>query len=453
MLLQPSRQMALWSLGELWLRGGISGVSSKLSADVVKIFSNKSAFCALKSDGSLVSWGYNDDGGNNSAVASRVSSGVIEIYSTASAFAALKADGSVVTWGDSSCGGDSSSITAKLGSNVTQIFSTNNAFAALKTDGSVYTWGDSALGGNSSSVASQLGSDVSQIFSNASAFAALKSDGSVITWGYESYGGNSSAVANKLTSGITKIFSTGSAFAALKDDGSVVTWGYEAYGGDSSSVSAQLSGGVSQLFSNYFAFTAALKKDGSMVSWGDPAHGGNNDQGSGQLSTAIVGAADPYTDEYYVPLEPNLANGSFASAAKIGMRRLFDPLTGFHFYTANNAKFFDNIPTGTLLTEGFAFDVNLEVSNNFTLPVHRLQDMAGRELLTVNMDEINFLCSIDYLDLGVAFYSAEIGNVATNPIQRFFNPNNGDHLYSCVQAEMAGLPGKGWIDEGIAFNL
>jgi ATP-dependent HslUV protease ATP-binding subunit HslU len=100
-----------------------------------------------------------------------------------------------------------------------------------------------------------------------------------------------------------------------------------------------------------------------------------------------------------------------------------------------------------------AFDVNLEVSNNFTLPVHRLQDMAGRELLTVNMDEINFLCSIDYLDLGVAFYSAEIGNVVTNPIQRFFNPNNGDHLYSCVQAEMAGLPGKGWIDEGIAFNL
>ncbi|MBA4457774.1 hypothetical protein FHK99_17525, partial [Cylindrospermopsis raciborskii CS-506_B] len=71
-----------------------------------------------------------------------------------SAFAALKSDGSVVTWGESSNGGDSSSVSSSLTSGVTQIFSTLSAFAALKSDGSVVTWGDSSYGGDSSSVSS-----------------------------------------------------------------------------------------------------------------------------------------------------------------------------------------------------------------------------------------------------------------------------------------------------------
>ena len=40
-------------------------------------------------------------GGNSSSVSSNLSSGVVEIYSTNAAFAALKSDGSVVTWGPS----------------------------------------------------------------------------------------------------------------------------------------------------------------------------------------------------------------------------------------------------------------------------------------------------------------------------------------------------------------
>ena len=65
-----------------------------------------------------------------------IGSGVIEISSTDDAFAALKSDGSVVTWGSSSYGGDSSSVSTALGSGVIKIFSTQRAFAALKSDGS-----------------------------------------------------------------------------------------------------------------------------------------------------------------------------------------------------------------------------------------------------------------------------------------------------------------------------
>ena len=92
------------------------------------------------------------------------------------AFAALKTDGSVVTWGISSYGGSSSvavysnythtytSVANSLTSGVAKIFSNDRAFAAIKTDGSVVAWGDSRYGGDSSSVASNLTSGVSEIF-------------------------------------------------------------------------------------------------------------------------------------------------------------------------------------------------------------------------------------------------------------------------------------------------
>ncbi|MEB3146521.1 MAG: hypothetical protein VKL02_10335, partial [Cylindrospermopsis raciborskii 1523720] len=114
---------------------------------------NSTAFAALKSDGSVVTWG--SSGGDSSSVSSQLTSGVTQIFSTLYAFAALKSDGSVVTWGDSGWGGDSSSVSSQLTSGVTQIFSTFGAFAALKSDGSVVTWGDSGWGGDSSSVRTQ----------------------------------------------------------------------------------------------------------------------------------------------------------------------------------------------------------------------------------------------------------------------------------------------------------
>ena len=140
---------------------------------------------------------------------------------TKSAFAALKDDGSVVTWGSGSSGGDSSSVASELSSGVINIFSNERAFAALKDDGSVVTWGRDVYGGDSSSVASELSSGVSSIYSTETAFAALKADGSVVTWGASSDrddfhgGGDSSSVASELSSGVTSITSNRTAFAAL----------------------------------------------------------------------------------------------------------------------------------------------------------------------------------------------------------------------------------------------
>ncbi|OLP82183.1 hypothetical protein AK812_SmicGene37179 [Symbiodinium microadriaticum] len=71
------------------------------------------------------------------------------------AFAAILGDGSVITWGDADDGGDSSAVQDQL-RDVQQIQASNGAFAAILGDGSVVTWGDAEFGGHSSAVQDQL---------------------------------------------------------------------------------------------------------------------------------------------------------------------------------------------------------------------------------------------------------------------------------------------------------
>jgi hypothetical protein len=281
--------------------GDSSAVASKLdgTVDVVQIFSNRVAFAALRADGSVVTWGKSYGGGDSTTVASKIdgTNDVVQVFSTESSFAALRTDGTVVTWGGYS-GGDSSAVASKLDGNVdvVQIFSNYSAFAALRADGSVVTWGISDWG-DSSAVASKLDGtiDVEQIFSNNGAFAALRADGSVVTWGRGAYGGDSSAVASKLdgTIDVVQIFSTSAAFAALRADGSVVTLGKNTSGGDSTAVASKLDGTIDvvQIFSANNAF-AALLADGSVVTWGNSYSGGDSSAVATELSSGVLTLAN-----------------------------------------------------------------------------------------------------------------------------------------------------------------
>ena len=340
--------------------GYLGNATQSLESNVTAIFSNYRAFAALKADGSVVSWGATASGGNSTivnflnsnlveglSVSGNLSSNVKRIFSTGSAFAALKTNGSVVTWGKISTGGNSTSVLVNtfngsdtqtegpskaglLSSNVSSIYSNWGAFAALKNNGSVVTWGDIGFGGNSSvanwlnsngdwsiaevkSMAPSLTSNVTTVFTNAYAFAALTENGSVVAWGDRESGGNAtvtrvlgvngnwtvsevSSAVSSLTANVSSIYSTAYAFAALKNDGSVVTWGSLHAGGNAmvvtflngvdgngksndsifegSSVSNRLSNVIS-IYSNLEAF-AALKSNGSVVTWGNVLFGGNS---------------------------------------------------------------------------------------------------------------------------------------------------------------------------------
>ena len=51
------------------------------------------------------------------------------------------ADGSIVTWGVANHGGNSEDVKEALTSGMQHTYSTRTAIAAVKTDGSVVTWG------------------------------------------------------------------------------------------------------------------------------------------------------------------------------------------------------------------------------------------------------------------------------------------------------------------------
>ena len=62
------------------------------------------------------------------------------VQASVGAFAAIIADGSVVTWGPAEYGGDSSTVQEQL-KNVHQIQASLCAFAAIRGDGHIVTWG------------------------------------------------------------------------------------------------------------------------------------------------------------------------------------------------------------------------------------------------------------------------------------------------------------------------
>ena len=101
------------------------------SKNVQKIQANGSAFAAILDDGSVVTWGRADSGGDSSAVQDLLKN-VQQIQSNSGdygAFAAILADETVVTWGNVETGGDSSAVQDQL-RNVQQIQASNTAFAA-----------------------------------------------------------------------------------------------------------------------------------------------------------------------------------------------------------------------------------------------------------------------------------------------------------------------------------
>ena len=292
----------------------ISAIQGQL-VNVESIAATSEAFAALKSDGSVVTWGDASSGGDASSVQHQLKN-VTQVVGTAEAFAALTEDGNVVLWGNPLYGSDgllykSDRTTQSMKSQLTniaslhstsygfsaitkerkvitwggwgegsvthqqleglnnltdvvEIFTSLQAYAALMADGSVYTWGNVDYGGNSQSAQSQL-TDIVDIKPGGHAFAAIKSDGGVIAWGDALRGGDLSSVKNELH-GVVDVIPSYQSMAALKNDGTVVTWGRPGYGGDSGAIKHLLVD-VESVASNYFSY-CAVKKDGSLVSWG-----------------------------------------------------------------------------------------------------------------------------------------------------------------------------------------
>eukprot|EP01034_Spumella_vulgaris_P028822 gene28822-35752_t len=226
----------------------------------------------------VVSWGSAADGGDSSVVAHLLTN-VNKVVECVNAFAALKTDGTVVTWGQVTSTAGCSAW--RSGVNMTSLYATEHTFAGLTATGGVYVCGAAGRGGRIGDDVrpmvearyAKVSNGVQFIWPGKSAFVAYNAaHGIAAAWGLQSMGGDLSSVQSEVAANVISVAHTDGAFAALKEDGSVVTWGSQDFGGDSSAVTSQLQN-IKRIYSNGGAF-AALNTTGGVVTWGDSASGG-----------------------------------------------------------------------------------------------------------------------------------------------------------------------------------
>jgi alpha-tubulin suppressor-like RCC1 family protein/fibronectin type 3 domain-containing protein len=266
---------------------------------------------ALKEDGSVWSWGYNDygqlgDGTNtNSNVPIMIAgiNGVKAVSTGHSHCLALKIDGSVWAWGANYNYqlGDGSTTPRNIPTQVANLSNIRAAAAgshhsvALKEDGTVWVWGSNSSG--------QLGdgtttdrttpvqvpglNDIVSVAATGDFTIALKKDGSVYTWGNNYYGqlgdgsaGNRTKPYRVNISGVKFIASGYDTAYAIKNDGFLWAWGHNNYGqiGDWTTYDRYLPVKVGNLanvttVSAPGDFALAVTEGGTLWSWGSNTYG------------------------------------------------------------------------------------------------------------------------------------------------------------------------------------
>jgi alpha-tubulin suppressor-like RCC1 family protein len=271
--------------------------------DWLQIAGGYSFALAIKKDGTLWSWGRNNTGqlglGNTTNYSSPKQIGALTTWAyvgTASngtnmAGFAIKTDGTLWSWGSNANG--------RLGLNNTYSYSSpkqvgaltnwlkitsgsySNFAIAIKTDGTMWSWGSNSSGqlgiNNSYNQSSPVQIGALTTWANVSigfSFAmAIKTDGTLWTWGSNSQGqqgiGNtvqrSSPVQVGALTSWSKIscgFQSDGAFCqAVRTDGTLWSWGWNRVG--------QL--GLN--FTNYYATISSPNQVGSLTNWSNVSCG------------------------------------------------------------------------------------------------------------------------------------------------------------------------------------
>ncbi len=247
--------------------GKATPVAVSDATNIIAIAGGGNHSLALKSDGTVLAWGQDDVGqlGNDNAIANQSApvlvagaSGIVAIAAGDAHSLALKSDGTILSWGSDTSGelgndsefvSQSTPVAVSGASNIIAIAAGGAYCLALKSDGTMLSWGSDGqgqLGDNTSSVNKSMPVLVNPEASNIIAIAAgdshslaLKSDGTMLSWGWDGSGqlGDDLAKADKFmpvavstASNIVAIAAGQIYSLALKSDGTMLSWGQDTDG-------------------------------------------------------------------------------------------------------------------------------------------------------------------------------------------------------------------------------
>ena len=295
----------------------VSGGSNWKSINTRGLFTTN----AIKTDGTLWLMGYNTDGfigdntrTNRSSPVQTISGGTDWKCASAGAFytTAIKTDGTLWTWGINNWGGlgnnntiaRSSPVQTVSGGSNWKSVSTYQNTIAIKTDGTLWLWGSNFVGelgtNNLINVSSPVqtvsgGTNWKQASAGWFVHAAVKTDGTLWTWGNGSATGAPGLLGNNLRSSVSSPIQTISGgtnwkqvsaacvhMAAIKTDGSLWVWGSGARGilgtnnviNRSSPVQTVTGGTNWRIVELAYSHAAAIKTDGTLWTWGYNSNSG-----------------------------------------------------------------------------------------------------------------------------------------------------------------------------------
>jgi alpha-tubulin suppressor-like RCC1 family protein len=379
---------------------------------------------ALKTDGTLWTWGNNSGGqlgdGTFTSRSSpvQVGSGYAVIAAGYDFTLAIKTDGTLWAWGNNAFGklgdgtggsGDFAIHTSpvQVGSGYRAVAAGYNHALGIKTDGTLWAWGENYWGQLGDGTTTQRSSPV-QIGSGYSAVAAgqwhsvaIKTDGTLWAWGNNSGGQLGDGTTTQrlspvpVGSGYRAVAAQYEQTFALKTDGTLWAWGDNAYGqlGDGTIACIFCANPTfnnpnpKQIGSGYSAvaagirYTLALATDGTLRSWGSNTHG---QLGTGlfmDATTAQLVINDAVTG--ILDLDPAVPNTIAASAIpKIIMEAR--KLGGLVSLTLGINMYFGTIDLGALAAGTFSAGGSYKVYVAAVVPAGIPGAPAGVYLLDAN---------------------------------------------------------------------
>jgi len=300
--------------------------------DVIHVSSGATHATAIRSDGSLWTWGSNANGqlGNgaggewdsNSLTPIRILSDVVAVSAGGHHNMAIRSDGSLWAWGRNELGqvGDGTTenrmTPVRIMDNVRAVSAGQEHTMAIRDDGSLWAWGSSRFGnlGNGSSSDGQMASasnpnpirimdNVTAVSTSGDHTMAIRGDGSLWAWGinwngelgigvFAAPGGHYGTPMNpdsyrsspvRVLDNVVAVSAGRGLTMAVRSDGSLWGWGQnrtEALGiATANHVQATPIRIIDDVLSVSVGFqtTLVIRSDGSLWAWGSIAGDGTNE--------------------------------------------------------------------------------------------------------------------------------------------------------------------------------
>jgi alpha-tubulin suppressor-like RCC1 family protein len=234
---------------------------------------------AVKSDGTLWTWGWNQDGqlgvGDTQPHAGMqsIGNGYVSVAATFTSTLALKTDGTLWAWGQTTppTGNGPAAPTSpqQIGTGFVSASGGPTSVLALKGDGSIWGWGYGPRAKWFGYTPVHVGDGFVQVAAGDSEWLALKADGTA--WALSD---DAPPLMVQIASNVQQVASNGDLAMLLSKDGTLWTWRGDFYGDLGNGTTASLTPVPQRIATNItaiaagYGFAAAVDANGNVLAWG-----------------------------------------------------------------------------------------------------------------------------------------------------------------------------------------